>query len=134
MKPGDLQRVIAQAEVLRLPIGKVPGLLHEPTRSELERRFLWLCRRHGLPTPEVNVRLGPYRPDFLWRERHLIVETDGWETHGTRSAFEADRARDLQLKSMGYEVLRFTYRQVWHDGAHVAGALRPFLSRSRAPS
>jgi hypothetical protein len=32
----------------------------ELTRSELERRFLSLCRRHRLPTPEVNARVGRY--------------------------------------------------------------------------
>jgi hypothetical protein len=30
------------------------------TRSELERIFLGLCRRHRLPQPEVNARIGPY--------------------------------------------------------------------------
>jgi predicted transcriptional regulator of viral defense system len=29
------------------------------TRSELERLFLSLCRRHHLPQPEINARVGP---------------------------------------------------------------------------
>jgi len=37
--------------------------------------------------------------------RHLVVETDGWRAHGSRLAFEADRARDVELKLAGYEVL-----------------------------
>jgi hypothetical protein len=98
----EVEAAIAQAEVLRLPIDLHRGFLHEPTRSRLERAFLRLCRRHGLPKPEVNVRLGPYRPDFLWRDLRLVVETDGWQTHGTRSAFEADRARDARLLTMGF--------------------------------
>jgi very-short-patch-repair endonuclease len=40
------------------------------------------------------------------------VETDGWQAHGTRSSFEADRARDVELRLLGFEVARFTYRQV----------------------
>jgi hypothetical protein len=47
------------------------------------------------------VRLGPFRPDFLWRDLGLVVETDGWKTHGTRSAFEADRVRNAKLMTMG---------------------------------
>jgi putative AbiEi antitoxin of type IV toxin-antitoxin system len=82
LEPAEVDEAIAQAEVMRLPIGHHPGSLHEPTRSELERAFLRLCRRNALPKPEVNVRLGPYRPDFLWRGQRLIVETDGWETPG----------------------------------------------------
>ena len=123
-----LEAAIAQAEIRRLPIPALHGIHHAPTRSELERRFLRLCRRHGLPKPEVNVRVGPYEVDFLWRDRRLIVETDGWETHGTRSAFEADRARDVELKSLRYEVVRVTYWQVAQDPAHVAAVLRRLFS------
>ena len=99
-----------------------------PTRSELERRFLRLCRRHRLPTPEVNVRIGPFIVDFLWRDRALIVETDGYRFHRGRSAFEGDRARDVELKLRGYEVVRFTYRQVVDEAAGVARTLRALLA------
>jgi hypothetical protein len=78
----ELEAAIAQSEVLRLPIGTLPGVMHEPTRAELERRFLRLCRSHGIPKPEVNVRIGPYEVDFRWRDQRLIVETDGYATHG----------------------------------------------------
>jgi very-short-patch-repair endonuclease len=127
----ELQGAIARAEIQHLPIGKLPGFLHEPTRSELERRFLRLCRRHGLPKPEVNVKVGPYEVDFLWRDQRLAVETDGWETHRTRSAFEADRARDADLKSRGIDVLRFTYLQVWYEDVLVARRVRELLDASR---
>jgi very-short-patch-repair endonuclease len=126
--PPELERAIAQSEVLRLPIGRQPGLRHEPTRSELERRFLRLCRRHGLPKPEVNVRVGPFEVDFLWRDRSLVVETDGFRFHGGRAAFEGDRARDAELKLLGYEVLRFTHRQVVSEASLVARTLRTLLS------
>jgi hypothetical protein len=40
----------------------------DPTavRSVLELRFLRLCAAYGIPRPEVNVRIGPWTPDFLW--------------------------------------------------------------------
>jgi very-short-patch-repair endonuclease len=38
----------------------------------------------------VNVRVGPYEVDFLWREPKVIVETDGFATHGGRVAFARD--------------------------------------------
>jgi very-short-patch-repair endonuclease len=59
----------------------------------------------------------------------VIVETDGFETHGTRSAFKTDRARDADLTVMGYEVIRFTWRQVADNPAAVAAILRALLSR-----
>jgi very-short-patch-repair endonuclease len=126
----EVAAAIAEAEVKRLPVGDRSGFLHEPTRSELERAFLRLCRRHRLPMPEVNVRVGPYTVDFLWREANVIVETDGFETHGNRSAFEADRARDADLTVMGYEVIRFTWRQLSDDPAVVAAIIRTVLSRA----
>jgi very-short-patch-repair endonuclease len=97
------------------------------TRSELERLFLALCRRHRFPQPEPNVRLGRYEVDFLWRDRGLVVETDGFHHHGHRAAFESDRAKDAHLQSLGYRVFRFTYRQVHDHPAEVAASLRPFL-------
>jgi very-short-patch-repair endonuclease len=127
LDPADLDAAIAQAEVLRLPIGNLPGFLHEPTRSELERRFLRLCRNHGLPKPEVNVRVGPYEVDFLWRCRKLIVETDGYKTHGGRSAFNTDKARDARLRMLGYSVQRFGYHHVVNEPSLVVRTVRSLL-------
>ena len=107
----------------------------ELTRSELERLFRSLCRRHRLPQAEVNGRVGPYEVDFVWREQRVIVETDSWRHHADRSAFERDRARDAHLQSLDFRVLRFTHRQLMHDRAAVVAALRDLLGqRSLAPN
>lgn len=122
----ELRRAIRQAEVLGLPTGTEAAT--ERTRSDLELAFLRLCRCHRLPTPEVNVWIGPLQVDFLWRDRHLIVETDGYRYHRGRAAFEDDRSRDLKLRALGYEVIRLTYRQVVDDPEQIANALRVMLS------
>jgi very-short-patch-repair endonuclease len=88
---------------------------------------LALVRRHRLPQPEVNVRVGGFVVDFLWRHHHLVVEMDGWGTHGTRSAFEADRARDIRLRMQGFHVLRFTWRQLTDDPKAVAAVIGSLL-------
>jgi very-short-patch-repair endonuclease len=44
--------------------------------------------------------------------------------------FEADRLRDTRLQSLGYRVLRFTYRQVGEASPKVAATLRRFLGQS----
>jgi very-short-patch-repair endonuclease len=98
------------------------------TRSELERMFLATCRRHKLPEPEVNVRLGRYEVDFLWRDARLVVELDGYEFHSTREAFERDRARDADLQSRSFRVLRFTWRQVRDSPKEVARTVRELLA------
>jgi very-short-patch-repair endonuclease len=98
------------------------------TKNDLEEAMLILCRRYGLPRPQVNVPVGPYEADFLWRKQLLIAETDGWETHGTRAAFEDDRARDAALMAMGFRVVRFTYRQVLRRPREVAATLARLLT------
>jgi very-short-patch-repair endonuclease len=123
--PDELRRAIRQAEVLGLEIGGEEGV--DRSRSELEHLFLRLCRRHRLPPPEVNVRIGPFLVDFLWRDRRLIAETDGYRFHRGRTAFEDDRARDVELKLLGYEVVRFTHRQVMGEAGLVARTLRALL-------
>jgi hypothetical protein len=87
-----------------------------------------------LPPPPTSpargeVRIGPHEVDFLWRDRRLIVETDGFRHHSHRDAFERDRARDARLQSLGFRVLRFTYRQVL-DRTPVVAALRHLLGQS----
>ena len=96
--------------------------------NKIERRLLALCRRHGLPLPHTQRIVGPYTVDFMWPEVSLIVETDGWEDHGTRSGFESDRARDAWLTTQGYRVVRFTWRQLQNDPATVVATLRTLLA------
>jgi very-short-patch-repair endonuclease len=98
------------------------------TEGELEARFLALCRAASLPKPEVNswVALGDgiaYKIDFLWRAERLAVETDGWESHGTRQAFENDRRRDRRLRLAGWGVVRFTWRDVEREPDEVTAVL-----------
>jgi len=122
----ELRRAIRQASMLGLPLG--PEVDHDPTRSDLEGMFLRLCRKHGLPMPEVKVRIGPHEVDFLWGEANLVVETDGYKYHRGRQAFEDDRARDLDLHSRGYDVLHFSYRQVRNESERVAAVVRAALA------
>ena len=111
-------------------LGDEPGL----TASELEERFLGLCRAAGLPTPTVNEWVTvdggpPVKADFLWRSRRLIVETDGWSVHGTRQGFERDRLRDQRVRLAGWETVRFTRRQVLRDARWVTSTTAALLAR-----
>jgi very-short-patch-repair endonuclease len=124
--PWELRRAIRQAGVIGLPIES--EVEPDRTRSELERLFLRLCRRNDLPTPEVNVQIDSLVVDFLWRGHKLIVETDGYKFHRGRAAFEGDRERDLKLRTLGYEVIRLSYRQVIEHPGRIAKVLRGALA------
>ena len=116
---------LREAEFLGLAVNE--WFASDRSRTELEQEFLALCRCHRLPQPAVNVKVDRFEVDFLWCDERLIVEVDGWESHRTRSAFEEDRARDVQLAVLGYEVLRFTWRQITSDPRGIAGTIRARL-------
>ncbi len=61
--------------------------------------------------PEAQVRIGQFRVDFLL-DGWLVMECDGSDHHSGPVEFESDRQRDSALATMGYRVLRFSYRQI----------------------
>jgi hypothetical protein len=99
------------------------------TRSELERRFVALCRELALPPPDVNALVAGFEVDAVWNDRGLVVELDGYEYHGTRLAFERDRARDAALQVAGYRVVRVTYRRLAEEPETVAETVRGLLAQ-----
>ena len=105
---------------------RVPGLgLRE---SELEEFVFDSLRRYEIPLPRMQVWVelpcGRRRLDKCYPDRRLVIEADGFETHGTRSAFDDDRARNNELVVAGYRVLHFTTEFTDHEiAATVARAL-----------
>ncbi|MDX6581131.1 MAG: hypothetical protein QOI10_315 [Solirubrobacterales bacterium] len=123
--PETYHRALRQAEYKNMDLA---GLHTDGTRSDPEADFLRLCRRHRLPPPGVNQRIGSWTVDFLWRSQRLVVEVDAWSTHRGSQAFEDDHERDMDLRAQGFTVLRFTARQIRTDSAGVAAAVRSALS------
>jgi very-short-patch-repair endonuclease len=66
---------------------------------------------------------GGFAADFSWPDRRLIVEVDGWETHGDRRSFEEDRRRDAMLGAAGWTVIRFTWFHVVREPRFVVATL-----------
>lgn len=116
LPPRLVRRAIRQAEFMGL---RLDGVESDRSRSDLEGLFLGLWRRRKLPAPEVNVKLGRWEVDFLWREQRLVVETDSFAYHRGSVAFEDDHARDLDLRSEGFTVLRFSERQLEEEPGRV---------------
>jgi len=126
LPPRLVRRAIRQAEFMGL---RLDGIESDRSRSDLERAFLNLLRRHRLPAPEVNVKLGRWEVDFLWRAQNLVVETDGFAYHRGSVAFEDDHARDLDLRAAGYAVLRFTGRQIEEEPGRVVADVARALTQ-----
>lgn len=92
------------------PLSRAIAIYEPPrlTRSELEREFLRLLERAGLPRPATNFAVAGYELDVYWPELRFAVELDVYATHGGHEPFEEDRRRDEDLKLAGVELTRVT--------------------------
>jgi Transcriptional regulator, AbiEi antitoxin/Protein of unknown function (DUF559) len=97
------------AKLRRILLGAVDPA---DVRSVLELRFLRMCAAYGIPRPQVNVRIGAWTPDFLWLDKSLVVETDGYDFHRTAAARRRDAAKDEFLRDEGFVVVRLTWADV----------------------
>jgi hypothetical protein len=107
---------------------------HEPklahTRSSLERLFVPLCERAGIPVPDFNVYVEGVLVDAVWREQKLVVELDGRDNHSSWGQIQHDRSNELRLRAGGFDVLRYGTAQVEDEPALVeADALEQLRRR-----
>jgi very-short-patch-repair endonuclease len=113
----------ALARIGALPVGR--------TGSRFEERFLSFLQRHGLPRPRLNdwIAVGErrFQVDCHWSGTGQVIELDGWQAHGTRTAFRQDRARDRLLRTAGYEVTRISWAQLDDEPEAIASDLRLLL-------
>ena len=112
---------------------------HEPklayTRSHLERTFLVLCERAGIPMPDVNVRIAGVLVDAVWPDRRLVVELDGKDNHSSWGQIQNDRSKELRLRAAGFAVVRYGTRQVEDELDLVAAdLLSAWSSRPARPA
>jgi len=93
------------------------------TKEELERRFLPLARKAGLPVPLTGQFVNKFEVDFYWPDLGLVVETDGLRYHRTPAEQARDRLRDQAHTAAGLTPLRFTHEQVRYEPEHVLAVL-----------
>jgi very-short-patch-repair endonuclease len=94
------------------------------TDTQLERRFIPIARRAGLPQPLTQQWVNGYRVDFHWPDLGLVVETDGLRYHRTAAQQTIDVRRDQAHTAAGLTPLRFSHAQVAYDLGHVEATLR----------
>ena len=102
------------------------------TDSALERFFLPIVKRAGLPDPLTRRLVNGYRVDFYWPELGLVIETDGLRYHRTPSTQSRDARRDQIHVASGLTAVRFTHQQIRYRPAEVEVTLRRIVATSRA--
>jgi very-short-patch-repair endonuclease len=68
------------------------------------------------------------RPDFVIVDAKVIVEVNGWETHETPTAIDADRRRAHKLLALGWVILEFSWYRVRYEQAAVAAEIMSVVS------
>ena len=131
--PERIRRALEGAEYRRPGVAKLRSVLDRRTftlsDSELERWFLPIARRAGLPQPLSKAAVDGYEVDFYWPGLELVVETDGLRYHRTPAQQARDRERDQAHTAAGRTPLRFTHWQVRYEPQHVESLLRRVAGR-----
>jgi hypothetical protein len=96
------------------------------TLSELERRFVAIVRRAGLPLPETNRVAGGRRVDCRWPGR-LTVELDSYQFHNSRYSWEQGRRREREARARDEEFRRYTWTDVTEERSAMLADVRRLL-------
>ncbi|MET0896643.1 MAG: DUF559 domain-containing protein [Mycobacterium sp.] len=93
-------------------------------RSQAERLFLKLLEKHHITGWVANHPVGGYVVDVAFLGPKVAVEIDGWAFHTDPEKFEKDRKRQNALILMGWQVLRFTWRDLSEQPDRVIAELK----------
>jgi very-short-patch-repair endonuclease len=101
--------------------------------SMLERDFLRLMRRAGLPRPRTQVihRHGGTtfaRVDFLFDPYDIVVEVSGRKGHSSPTERQIDAQRRNELQDAGRRVFEYTYEDVSRRSDHVVATMTQRLA------
>jgi very-short-patch-repair endonuclease len=142
---GDAETGIIEAKTATQDAGPwiAPwrGLPHP--LSEIEQRLAKALRADAELAPLFGfnqfidtIRGSRPKVDLVWMQGRLVVELDGYDSHGNRAAFMHDRHRDYELALSGYTVLRLANDEVAQDIARAVEKIRDLvdLCRTRAVS
>lgn len=102
--------------------------------SALESIARVVFAEQGLPAPQMQVRIViraglAFRADFVWERFRTIAEADGLLKYSDPSALRDEKLRQEALADRGYEVVRFTWKQLHEDPAGVAARIRRGFAR-----
>jgi very-short-patch-repair endonuclease len=102
----------------------------KPADSDLESLMGEILATFRLPNAEFHARIGGYEVDFWIVDSNVVIECDGWESHGIdRNQFEFDRVRDADLTAKGFITMRVTWRQMIGNPRAVARRIEATLAQ-----
>ena len=105
------------------------GISGSPSEVDVSR----LIRSAPIPRPIPQYRIprpsgGSAYPDFVWPPLMKIVEVDGLGAHSSPDQLHDDLIRQNELMSLGWEIRRFSARQVTRDPEGVIREIVAFIN------
>jgi predicted transcriptional regulator of viral defense system len=133
----DLRRVLASCAHWpgTATAKKVVEFASQLAESPLESCARVLFHERGLPPAQLQVpvfgRSGTLiaRVDFMWEEHRVVVEADGLLKYDSGQTAIKELARDRLLREAGYEVVHFTWKELFTDQARVIARIRDAFIR-----
>ncbi|MGQ0686008.1 endonuclease domain-containing protein [Bradyrhizobium sp.] len=131
---GEPPEVPASAEAVWLapwlgsphPLSETEQRLEKALRADNELARLFGCNQ----VIETVYGLRP-KVDFVWTAGRMVVELDGYGSHGNRAAFMYDRHRDYELMMSGYTVLRLANDEIAQDIGKAVEKIRDIVHLCR---
>jgi hypothetical protein len=111
---------------------RVVEFADERAESPLESAARIVFDQFGLDPPELQATVHGQRfaarVDFLWREHKVIVEADGLAKYQDRKDLIAQFERDRLLRDAGYQVIHFTWHELFETPEVVIARIRQALA------
>ncbi|HEX3259968.1 MAG TPA: DUF559 domain-containing protein [Pseudonocardia sp.] len=105
----------------RLP--RVVKLARPAAESPMETRIRLAIVLAGLPEPQLQVPVGPYRLDMAYPELRLGIEYDGRE-HLDQARALRDLDRQAYFTARAWRIVRFPKHVVLHEPARISWTVR----------
>lgn len=95
--------------------------------SALESLVRLALHDEGFPAPELQVEIGGYRVDLLWRAQRLILEADGRGKY-TNDELWQEKVRETRLRALGYRIERVLWSDITRYWPQTSARLRAALA------
>ncbi len=114
------------------PLAWAASLADPRSESPLESASRGVMIGAGVPVPDLQVwvrdRSGQdHRVDFLWRDRGVVGEADGWGKYAAIADVHAEKRREDALRDAGFVVVRWTSDELWRTPRLVVERFRRAL-------
>jgi very-short-patch-repair endonuclease len=77
--------------------------------SDIQRKLWWLLRPRGF---KLEYQVGRYAIDIAHPSKKIAIEVDGYFFHFSAEQKRKDRAKDKFLKSLGWQVIRVSTKDM----------------------